>query len=444
MQDARLTAMIPSLLNTAGEPEQEARSRRANAIEALGVTCAILITLWPLAFAWGVLGHNDFIRHASQIPLALGFLWVFCGSPFWHRDTAESLGLGNPRRLWRMLRDGPPARRLRLILGTGITFDALIYIILTHWREAVRFLHLPHAALHWPTPGIVAFSLLAAAFIVTCLIRYDNFGPAFRAALLVSAGLLLFAGTAAVLHRGWQVFTAIDPEKYALDVIAYVFWGFLQQTFFTAYFGTRLRKAFAPSPDSAIPSAGRARVIAGGALIAAAVLAPPLWLTIRGLYGADAAPLATLLVFSAFALPVGATWTWFYCRDPRRILVATLSGAIFGLIHIDSYGLVLATGGLGTILAWLFMADRTRNLTALGFIHGFLGSTFGKLFKGEGAGMLQVDYRVGPWNVELPAAHVLIVPLLCLAGFAALTAWCWRRLPSAFPIVKTQPPPIGT
>ena len=168
-----------------------------------------------------------------------------------------------------------------------------------------------------------------------------------------------------------------------------------------------------------------------GALATAATLAPGLWMLVRSLYGAGAAPFAMLIWCVAFAAPVGAAWTWFYCRDPRRMLIATLSGAVFGIIHIDSYGLVLVTTGLGTILAWLFMADRTRNLTALGFIHGFLGSTFGKLFKGDAAGALHVDYRVGPWNVIAFIPQVLIVPLLCLAGLLVLTWWCWRRLPAA-------------
>src|SRR5678816_2462857 len=129
---------------------------------------------------------------------------------------------------------------------------------------------------------------------------------------------------------------------------------------------------------------------------------------IRDSYGSDQGPVAMLFWFGVFAFPVGAVWTHFFCRDKKRMLVATLSGSFFGLIHIDSYGLVLVTFGLGTILAWVFMEDRYRNLSALGFIHGFLGSTFGKLFKGSAAGVLRVDYRVGPWSVDDPNVTVLI------------------------------------
>jgi hypothetical protein len=423
--------MTRTVINTAGEPEREARSPRANAIEALLVIFVVLATLWPFCFGLGVLQGNAAISQAAHWPLIAVFAWVFVGSPLWHRDSAESLGLGNPRRLWRMLRDGSPAQRLRLIVAMGVVFDALVFIGLNHWREVVRFFKLPHSAVAWPAPTVIGFVFLLTGFIVTCLIRYDNFGSAFRAAVAVSASLIGFAGAAAGLHRGWSVFAEIEPGQYVLDVIAYVFWGFLQQAVFTAYFSTRLRKGFPPAPQLIVPPERRPRLMATGAVATAATLAPGLWLLVRSLYGAAAAPFAMLAWCVVFALPVGAAWMWFYCRDPRRMLIATLSGAVFGLIHIDSYGLVLVTFGLGTILAWLFMEDRTRNLTALGFIHGFLGSTFGKLFKGNAAGALHVDYRVGPWNVVAFIPHVLIVPLICLAGLLVLTWWCWRRLPAA-------------
>jgi hypothetical protein len=98
-------------------------------------------------------------------------------------------------------------------------------------------------------------------------------------------------------------------------------------------------------------------------------------------------------------------------------MVATLTGAIFGGIHIDSYGLVLVTAMLGTALAYAAMEDRFRNLAALAVAHGVLGSTFGKLFRN--AGELSVNYHVGPWHAERTPT-VLIVPALCLAICAVL------------------------
>ena len=423
--------MTPAIINTAGEPEPEARSRRANGLEALGLMCVILATLWPFCFAFGVLGHSAFIRRAASWPLVLVAVWVLGVSPWWHGDTAESLGLGNPRRLWRTLRAAPRARRWRLLAVMATVFAGLNFITLTQWPLVRAFLKLPRSAAAWPTAEILLLGVVLSAFIVTCLIRYDNFGSAFRAALAVSAALLIYAGAAAVLQRGWAAFERFEPGRAVLDVLAYAFWGYLQQLLFTAYFGTRLRKAFAPSPHPPVPPERRTHLVLRGALGAAATLAPAVWLTVRGLYGPAAAPPGLLAWSMVFALPVGAVWMWFFCLDRRRLLVASLAGLFFGLIHIPSYGLVLVTAGLGTILAWLFMEDRTRNLSALGFIHGFLGSTFGKLFNGDAAGALRVNFRVGPWNMDAPSALALIGPLLCLAAFLALAAWCWRRLPAA-------------
>ena len=303
VQDARFTAMTATLINTAGEPEREARSRRANAVEALGLMCVILITLWPFCYAWGVLGDNAFIRRAAQWPLALGFVWVFCGSPFWHRDTAESLGLGNPRRLWRMLCEAAPAQRWRLLSAIGAILATLNFVFLTQWPLARKFLRLPESAVGWPWPAILAVGIVLGLFVATCLVRYDNFGPALRAALVVSASLIVFAGAAAWLHRGAAAFARFEPGRWALDVFAYFFWGYFQQFFFTAYFGTRLRKGFPPStnPRNVVPPERRARVVLLGALAAAATLAPAVWLTVRTLHGADAAPFAMLAWCIVFA-----------------------------------------------------------------------------------------------------------------------------------------------
>lgn len=428
--------MISSVINTAGEPEREARSRRENVIEALGLATAIFAVLWPYCFGWGVLGGSRWVRDSAEW-LTAGFgIWVLAISPFWHRDSAESLGLGNPRRLWRMLRERRGVRRWRLALVVVALFAALFFTSLANWPDTAGMFHLGAGARLWGltpagTAKAAACAFVMSAFVTTCLVRYDNFLPAFRVALAVSAALILFAGTAALLHRGPAAFARFDPWRYPLDVLAYVFWGALQQFVFTSYFATRLRKGFAPAqePANVIPRERRLRAVLLGGALAAATFAPALWLAMRQLYGAQRAPLALLGAGMAFAFPAGAAWTFWFCRDKRRMLVATLSGAFFGLIHLDSYGLVLMTFGLGTILAHVFMQDRYRNLSALGFIHGFLGSTFGKMFNKPDAGVLHVDYRVGPWNVDEPALAVLILPLLCCAGFAALLAWAWRRVP---------------
>jgi hypothetical protein len=427
--DDHISARSGQLLrNTAGEPEVEKRSRRANAIEALGICALTFLVLWPFCYACGVLGENASIRHLAEqiILVAIGYALVI--SPFWHGDTAESLGLGNPRRLWRILCGASLPRRIALCAVMAATFAGLIALAFARWPDVVRMFHLPRRAVHWEHQGLggwlhmASFAVPLSLVITTCAIRYDNFIPAFCTALTISAALLLYAGTAALLHRGWQPFAALSPADLALGILAYVFWGFFQQLFFTSYLGTRMRKGFAPGKnrDGYASRALQIRSAITCGAIAAATLAPAMWLAMRAVSGADAAPIGLLAWASVFAFVPGAAWGWFYAIDPKRLLVATLTGVFFGLIHIDSYGLVLVTAGLGTILAWVFMEDRNRNLVALGFIHGFLGSTFGKLFKSRDAGALRVDYRVGPWNVEEPSAGVLIIPSIVLIAFLVL------------------------
>ena len=94
---------------------------------------------------------------------------------------------------------------------------------------------------------------------------------------------------------------------------------------------------------------------------------------------------------------------------------------------MDSYGLVLVCAALGITLTWITMEDRLRNLVALGFIHGFLGTTFSWLFRSDGAGALRVSYHVGPWNVKPPESHVLLIPLLVCIGFLLLLRWTALR-----------------
>src|SRR5687767_4679779 len=51
-----LPLVTPTLLNTAGEPERDARTRHWNAIEAITFCFVILIALWPVAYGLVVLG----------------------------------------------------------------------------------------------------------------------------------------------------------------------------------------------------------------------------------------------------------------------------------------------------------------------------------------------------------------------------------------------------
>jgi hypothetical protein len=78
---------------------------------------------------------------------------------------------------------------------------------------------------------------------------------------------------------------------------------------------------------------------------------------------------------------------------------------------------------LGIFLTYVFMKDANRNLVALGFIHGLLGSSFGMFFSHAKAGPLTVDYGVGPSHVHNPTWGVLIVPALCMLAYLCLIIW---------------------
>jgi len=69
------------------------------------------------------------------------------------------------------------------------------------------------------------------------------------------------------------------------------------------------------------------------------------------------------------------------------------------------------------------MEDKNRNLVALGFIHGVLGSSFGTFFSKGKSGALEVDYSVGPWNVDNPTWGVLIIPLICILFYIGMICW---------------------
>jgi hypothetical protein len=441
-------AMFSNVLNTAGECEREVRSRRANALDGLGVACGVLLVVWPFCFGWGVLGHTPWVSSACLWALRLAFFWAVLGSPLWHRDAAGSLGLGGPSQIYRLLHERRGFARWRVALLFLAVFGGIVWFGLADWPDAARFFRLPRQLRMWPASpahwaAVSIFTVTCAALLATYTIRYDNFGSAFGLALKISAAFLTYATLAAWLQRGDKAFAKFELQSHSLDAAAHMFWGLIQQLIFTGYFATRLRKAFGPSarPENVIPAGKRLLVAGLGGLAAAATIGLGVWIALRTIYG-PLVPLALLAGCLAFAFPVGAVWTHFFCRDKKRVLVATLSGSFFGLIHVDSYGLVLLTAILGTSFAYAAMEDRFRNLAAFAFVHGLLGATVAKLFGNKG--ILGISYSVGPWAVKDPSAAVLVIPILCLAIYVAVTVWAARRLPrdegEASPTPKLEVP----
>lgn len=422
--------------NTAGEEEREALSRRFNAVEGLAAMALILVILWPIGYFFGVMQGLDIANVVASLMLVIGGGYALLMAPLIHKDAAESWGLGNPRTLWRLLTTGRAMYRVALTLVVAALFLGLNYANYLHWEEVVDFFGLERSVLMdftraWPGRALAfVLGVPGSILVITMAIRYDNFWPAFRTALIISLPLLVVILAAAWIQRGPDAFTRLQPIPWAADVLAYVFWGFVQQLLFCSYFGTRFRKAFAPSlrPGNTVPPGNRPikALLIGANLALAAYILSLLGLSIA--YGPRSVPFEVPLYIGLACLPFGALYGYYLCVDRKRLLVATLTGICFGLIHIDSYFLVAVTFGIGIPLSYVFMEDRKRNLVALGFVHGLLGSTFGKLFSKGESGLLEVDYGVGPWNIEHPAYDALIIPMFCIAVFLVLIAWASRHL----------------
>lgn len=439
-----IPAGVGYLQTTAGDWELEAKPRRHNALEAIGLYTFLMAVQWPFCYVFGTWMGNSTVQTIAWFPIVAGAVYLLVASPFLHRDSLESWGLGNPRTLWRMLNEGPAWKRAALAATVLAILLALNWVNYLRWEDVAKFFNFHKTPIrdfhtHWPGRVFVfGFGMFLSSLIVLFGIRYDNFGSAFKTAMWIALPLFFLICLGAWVQRGWEAFSVFDPVNFTIAVLGYLFWGFTQQLLFSSYFGTRLRKAFGPSTSAGnVVAAGRRLpVTLGFGLGIAGVAAPGMFLGIRWIYGAEEVPPVTLLWFFAFLLPLGALYGHFWCRDRKRLLVATLTGSFFAFIHIESYGLVAATFVLGVVLCYVFMEDRNRNLVALGFIHGLLGSTLGWLFSKGQSGALEIDYRVGPWNVDDPALGVVAFPMLVIAVYLGILFWCARNLPATPPSRK--------
>ena len=424
------------LRTTAGEVERESLSRRANAVEALGVMIFILIMLWPVGYYIGVLRGVALAEPFSNIALMLGGAYLLLVAPFLHRDTLTSWGLGDPATVLRLLSAGPRWKRGAFGAVLLALFLGLNYANYVNWAEVTHFFQLEDSIVaHFDEsyPGrffVFVFGGTLSALLVLFAIRYDNFGSAFMTALKISLPLLALICLAAYVQRGTIAFTSLRPWQWSLGVLGYVFWGFVQQLLFSAYFGTRLRKAFGPP---AIPAKRppltrwilKALLIGANIGLAAYVFA---LLGLRIAHGASAEAVEVSITVGTLGFVFGVVYGLFFGYDPKRMLVATLTASCFGLIHIDSYYLVAVTWLLGIPLTYVFMEDKNRNLVALGFVHGLLGSSLSNLFSDGQSGLFEIDYSVGPYNIDYPTREVMIVPMLCIAVYVGIMLWCWRNL----------------
>lgn len=421
------------LQTTAGEYERETKSRHYNAVEGFGVYLMVLIVLWPIAYGLGVMPGNETIQKITVWPLILGGAYLLFVSPFIHKDSLSSWGLGGPRHTIAVVKNATGKKRL-IIFGIMLAlFVFLNYLNYSRWPDVVKFFGLHKSSLELQTfntsfPGLLLVFLVGAflsSIIILCGIRYDNFASAFVTALKIAAPLLAMIFVGAYIQRGWEAFAGFDPAKYALDVFGYLFWGYTQQLLFSAYFGTRFRKAFGPSTSktNSLPREKRLQMagLFGGGL---ALIGTPLaWGILVWMNPGEEVPMSTPVWFAGYLFPLGAMYGYFLGVDRKRLLVATLTASCFGFIHIDSYKLVMATWLLGIFMIYVFMEDKNRNLVALGFVHGLLGSTFGWLFSSNKSGALEVDYSVGPWNIDNPSGVTLVFPMICIGVYLFILAW---------------------
>ncbi len=443
-----MSHQIRTILNVAGDLERERLSRKENFIEAVSVMLIILSLLWLVAYPFGVILGIKPVNTIVNLLLILGGAYLLFVAPFVHADTATSWGLGNPYQYWKLITTGPTWRRITILVASLIVFILLNILNYTQWQHVVRFFSMNAIArtlglkidmntLPSQFPGVIFViftGVILSSLITFCAIRYDNFLTAFKTAMSVSLPLLAVIILSAFIQRRWKAFEDFSITTWTIGVLGYVFWGFVQQLLFSSYFGTRLRKAFAPSNNPQNIIAGKEKlqkVLSIGLLWAVGAIAfASSAITIA--YGINAIPdtktwIRLTFWLTVFFFPMGAIYGYFYCKDKKRMLVATFSASCFGLIHIDSYGLVAATWILGIVLVYVFMEDKNRNLVALGFIHGLLGSTLQNFFsKGGKAGVLNIDYSVGPWNVEQPSWGTMIIPVIVIILYI-LSIWAYLK-----------------
>ncbi|MGV9203658.1 MAG: type II CAAX prenyl endopeptidase Rce1 family protein [Promethearchaeia archaeon] len=363
-----------AIRNTAGEFEQEMMSRKENAIEFFAVMAFLLADLWLVAYPAVLLGI-EWLNTLSIVLLVIGALYLFFVSPNIHKDEFHGWGLGNPVNLFREIKAAEKKKKytlLAIILGLIIGLTLAVFLL---WTEVADFVGIDEETAIASKSNIggslliIILGAVVAILFSTICIRYDNFLSALKTAFLIIIPLAIFMLILGSMVNGLDVFEAFNAPEFALNVFGYIFWGFIQQLLFSSYFGTRIRKGIPPADDLKSSQ-----------------------------------------------------------QRQRRWLVALLNGSFFGLLHIPSWWLLLGTWILGIFLSYVFMEDKNRNLVALGFIHGFLGSMLGWLFSSEEAeGGLDIEMSVGPWNVEYLDISIFILVGILMVLFIGAIIYIYKN-----------------
>ncbi|HMF34062.1 MAG TPA: hypothetical protein VKK79_21740, partial [Candidatus Lokiarchaeia archaeon] len=234
--------------NTAGQWEQETKSRKANLIELVLAQGLLQLVMWAVWFPNLLAGNNIGVDVAYGLLAILG-IFVLLLSPFRHRDTLKGWGIGDARYVINRLRNGGTRTRVFFISIIAILIVVAIVAFELLFPKIFHFMGINEsaAAAFQATPlgsvVVVVLAVVIALFLGIVVIRYDNFLNALKMAFVVivilGIPLLLLA-----LVVNPNVLSTIDPGNFAIGFAGYIFWGALQQLLFASYFGTRFRKAF--------------------------------------------------------------------------------------------------------------------------------------------------------------------------------------------------------
>jgi len=201
-------AGVGYLQTTAGDWELEAKPRRYNALEAIGLYTFLMVVQWPFCYVLGTWMGSETIQAMAVWPLVAGAVYLLLASPFIHRDSLESWGLGNPRTLWRMLNEGPVWKRAALGAVVLAIVVALNWVNFLRWDDVAKFFNfhktpILHFDEHWPGRIFVfGFGMFLSSLIVLFGIRYDNFGSAFKTAMWIALPLFALICVGAWAQRG--------------------------------------------------------------------------------------------------------------------------------------------------------------------------------------------------------------------------------------------------
>jgi hypothetical protein len=360
---------VRALQNTAGELEQETKTRKSNLIEFFLTMTIILVTLWLMAYP-AVLLDIDWLNTTAIVILAVGALILILFGPHIHKDEFTGWGLGNPVHLYKLIKRSRKNIKILIISIVCLIMVGLTISVYIFWPIIVDFVGITDDSiinLNSTAGGpaiIIGIGIFLAFLFSTVLIRYDNFLTALLTSLKIIAALALLMIVCALLINGPEAFLGFNPALFVLSFFGYIFWGTIQQLAFSSYFGTRIRKGFAPAED---PEKIK----------------------------------------------------------KKRFWVAFLNGSFFGLLHIPSWELLGITWFLGIFLSYVFMNDKNRNLVALGVIHGFLGSMLGWLF--SSGGTVDVEMSVGPWNLKTFDISIFIFVGVLVAIFVVAMIYVYKK-----------------